>query len=193
MSFRYKDYAHGNRRKTLTARSRRIHPPLPAARAAARFHAHSPLRPARQSRQTPEARTGAQRPRSITAAEAPTIWRASPSATSTLPALSRRAHGAHRLHSRSTCTCPARATSRMSSTLAPAASPLRRLRATQRPAARAASALTLHAPSVIFISSTSKPPPTRHQPHACVLPTPSHASRNPARIPPHYKSQSAAL
>ena len=35
------------------ARARRIHPPLPAARAAARLHAHPPLRPARQPHQTP--------------------------------------------------------------------------------------------------------------------------------------------
>ena len=47
--FRWKDYADHDRVKILTLAGRRIPATLSAARRAARLHAHSPLRPARQS------------------------------------------------------------------------------------------------------------------------------------------------
>ena len=47
--FRWRDYAHGNKVKVMCARHRRVHPPLPTARAPARLHPAAPLRSARQS------------------------------------------------------------------------------------------------------------------------------------------------
>ncbi len=61
--FRYKDYAHGNRRKVLALEPAEFIRRLPSARAAATLHAHSPLRHSRQPRQARETRTGAQRAR----------------------------------------------------------------------------------------------------------------------------------
>ena len=81
----------------------------------------------------------------------------------------------------------------MSPTRTAEAASLRRLLATQRPAARAATALSLYARSVIVVSFTLKPPSTRHEAHASVLPISSHVSKRPARIPTRYKSQSIAL
>ncbi len=58
VAFRYKDYrAKGRaRQKIMTARHRRVHPPLPHPRAADRLSSHSPLRPVRQRRPRPKHR-----------------------------------------------------------------------------------------------------------------------------------------
>ena len=47
--FRWKDYRHGNRQKTMTLDGRRIHPPLPDPCAAGRVSPHPLLRVSRQS------------------------------------------------------------------------------------------------------------------------------------------------
>ncbi len=89
----------------------------------------------------------------------------------------------------------ARATARMSPAFPAIAAPLRRLPlpATQRLAARAATALTLDAASVIVISSTLEPPSSREEAHARLLSTLSRASARRARTPTRYKFQSLAL
>jgi hypothetical protein len=81
----------------------------------------------------------------------------------------------------------------MSPTLATTAAPLRRVLATQRLAARAATALTLHAASVIVVSSTLSPARSRDEAHAHARSARSHTSEPEARTPTHYKLQSVAL
>ena len=110
-----------------------------------------------------------------------------------VPALSRRAHGDHRLAPFTASASAARATVGMSPTHTAAATPLRRPLASPRLAARAAIALTLPAASVIVVSSTLKPAPRRNQAHARLLSTLSHPSQRRAPIPTRYKSPSIAL
>ena len=81
----------------------------------------------------------------------------------------------------------------MSPTRAAPVTLLRRLLATQRAAARLRLALTLHAPSVIVVSSTLKPTPNRDEAHARLRSTQSHTSEHRACMPTPYKFQSIAL
>jgi hypothetical protein len=48
VTFRWKDYAHGTKKRKMTLSRRRISPALPAAHPAAWFHTHPPLRHTRQ-------------------------------------------------------------------------------------------------------------------------------------------------
>jgi hypothetical protein len=81
----------------------------------------------------------------------------------------------------------------MSITRASGAARLRHLLVTPSLAARAPTALTLHAPSVIVVSSTLKPLRTRDEAHAHLLFTLPHASERLARSPTRYRLQSIAL
>jgi hypothetical protein len=42
--FRYRDYADGNRRKTMSLDAQGVDPPFPAAHSAQKLYAHPPLR-----------------------------------------------------------------------------------------------------------------------------------------------------
>ena len=198
--FRWRDCAHGNRRKIMQ---------LPAGEFLRRFllHVlppgfvrirHNGLLANRHKRQ---ARPGAHRaplpaarPTLIAARISRSFWlRVAHRDIHRAPSLSHRAHGAHRFASLTARTRTTRATARMNESLPRPRRPASPARYAASGDAHGHRVDPLRQPSVIVVSPTSKPPPTRHEAHARVLPTSSHESRGAARFPPPYKFQSIAF